>query len=69
VLDVDESPSLSDPYVAIKAGFASAKNAVAAAAIAGGASDNGDAAVADVYHSTLVPPFCITAARSFFDGK
>lgn len=69
VLDVDDSPSLSDPYVAIKVGFASAKNSVAAAAIAGGATDNGDAAVAEVYHSTLVPPFCLAAARAFFDGK
>lgn len=69
VLDVDDSPSLSDPYVAIKVGFASAKNSVAAAAIAGGATDNGDAAVAEIYHSTLVPPFCLTAARAFFDGK
>jgi hypothetical protein len=69
VLDVDDSPSLGDPYLQIKAGFAAAKAAVAAAAVAGGATDSGAAAVAEDYHSTLVPPFCLAAARSYFDSK
>lgn len=68
VLDVDDSPSLNDPFLALKAGFAVAKNGVAAAAIAGGATDNGAAAINDAYHATLVPPFCLTATRQFFDG-
>lgn len=68
-LNVDDNPSLSDPYLQIKAGFAAAKAAVIASAIAGGATDNGAAAVAESYHGTLVPPFCLTAVRSYFDGK
>jgi hypothetical protein len=67
VLDVDGDISLDDPYVTLKAGFAAAKEAVAASAVAEGATDGGGAAVAEAYHSTLVPPFCLTAVRSFFD--
>ena len=36
-------------------------------AVAGGASDGGAQAVADAYHSSLVPPFCLAAVQSFFD--
>ena len=61
VLDVDSNPSLDDPDAALKVGFATAKETVA---LAGGA-----AAVAEVYHSTLVPPFCLSAVQSFFDGS
>jgi hypothetical protein len=68
VLDLDSDISASDPYAARKAGFAVAKAAVAADAVAGGATDNGAAAVAEAYHSTLVPPFCLSAAKSFFDS-
>lgn len=68
VLDVDGDVSLDDPDAALKAGFATAKAAVAASAVANGATDNGAAAVSEAYHSTLVPPFCLTAVRSFFDG-
>lgn len=68
VLDVDGDVSLDDPDAGLKAGFATAKAAVAASAIAGGATDNGAAAVSEAYHSTLVPPFCLAAVRSFFDG-
>jgi hypothetical protein len=32
-----------------------------------GASDGGAAAVAEAYHSTLVPPFCLAATEDFFD--
>ena len=66
VLDVDEDPSVSGDDTTIKLGFNSAKAAVAAAAIAGGASDGGAQAVADAYHATLVPPFCLAAVQSFF---
>jgi hypothetical protein len=68
VLDLDSDVSLDDPYAARKLGFAAAKAAIAAAAVSGGATDNGVAAVTEAYHSTLVPPFCISAAKSFFDG-
>jgi acetyl esterase/lipase len=58
VLDVDSAPTgLSDPFAAVKVGFAQAKAQVAA----GGAT-----AVVQAYHGTLVPPFCTAAARGFF---
>jgi predicted esterase len=68
VLDLDSSIAIGDPYAARKLGFQAAKAAVVAAAVAGGASDNGRAAVSEVYHSSLVPPFCLSAVKSFFDG-
>jgi poly(3-hydroxybutyrate) depolymerase len=68
VLDVDSDVTLGDPYAPLKAGFAAAKSAVAAAAVAGGATDGGAAAVAEAYHSALVPPFCLSAVQSLFDG-
>ena len=67
VLDVDDDPSLDDPDLNIKLGFNTAKEAIAAAAVAGGATDGGAAAVADAYHSSLVPPFCLAAVQSYFD--
>ena len=68
VLDVDSSPSSGDPYTDEKNGFAAAKAAVAAAAVVGGATDGGAMAVLQDYHATLVPPFCLDAVKSFFDG-
>ena len=68
VLDVDSSPSSGDRYANEKTGFAAAKVAVAAAAVVGGATDGGALAVLQDYHATLVPPFCVYAVKSFFDG-
>jgi poly(3-hydroxybutyrate) depolymerase len=68
VLDVDSSASTNDPYANEKHGFAAIKAAVAAASVAGGASDGGAMAVLQAYHATLVPPFCLYAVKSFFDG-
>lgn len=68
VLDVDDDPSPGDDDATIKLGFNTAKAFVAAAAIAGGATDGGAVAVAEAYHSSLVPPFCLAAVQSFFDG-
>ena len=68
VVDIDASPSNGDPYSNLKAGFLSAKNAVRAAAVAGGDSDGGDKAVLDAYHAQLVAPFCASVVKSFFDG-
>ena len=60
VLDVDSAASSGDPYASLKAGFAAAKALVAL--------DGGDAAVLAAYHATLVPPFCLSAVKSFFDA-
>jgi hypothetical protein len=61
VLDLDSDIAPGDPDAARKAAFATAKAAIAA--------DGGDAAVIESYHSSLVPPFCLSAAKSFFDSK
>ena len=61
VVDLDSSIVLNDPYAARKLGFAAAKQAVAA--------DGGVAAVREAYHSTLLPPFCLSAVKSFFDAQ
>jgi dienelactone hydrolase len=68
VLDVDSAVTANDPYAAEKNGFAAAEVLVRVAAVAGGATDGGNAAVFADYHAGLVPPFCITAAKSFFDA-
>nr|WP_315597903.1 alpha/beta hydrolase [uncultured Cupriavidus sp.] len=68
VLDVDAPiAGPTDPYAALKQGFASAKAGVAAQAVAGGAKDGGMAEVLEAYHGSLVAPFCLRAARAFFD--
>jgi hypothetical protein len=41
---------------------------VRADAIVSGATDGGNSAVLADYHATLVPPFCLSAAKSFFDS-
>ena len=68
VLDLDSPQVLSDPYGSLKSDFSLAKLLVAATAVAQGAHDGGAQAVQDAYHSTLVPPFCLSAVRSFFGG-
>lgn len=69
VLDVDGEVSFGDEDADTKLAFDAAKAAVAAAAISGGATDNGAAAIADAYHTTLVAPFCLSATKSFFDAN
>jgi len=66
VLDLDSAASNNDPYAALKQDFAVAKEVVAAAAVAQGATDGGALAVAEAYHATLVAPFCFAAVKSFF---
>jgi hypothetical protein len=68
VLDVDSSPGSNDPYAAEQIGFAAAEALLRADAIANGATDGGDSAVFAKYHAGLVPPFCLSAVKSFFDG-
>ncbi len=59
VLDVDSVPAADDPYASLKSAFAVAKAAVEAT--------GGESAVLADYHATLVPPFCLSAVKSFFD--
>jgi alpha/beta superfamily hydrolase len=68
VLDLDSAATSGDAYATLKTQFAAAKDVIAAAAIVQGATDNGYAAVETAYHSTLVPPFCLSAVKSFFDA-
>jgi hypothetical protein len=69
VLDVDSAPAPGDPYADVQYGFAAAKAAVAAAAVAHGATDGGQDAVLSDYHAGLVPPFCLYAVQEFFDRQ
>jgi hypothetical protein len=65
VLDLESAASNNDPYATLKKNFAIAKELVAANAVAQGATDGGALAVAKVYHTTLVAPFCFAAVKSF----
>jgi pimeloyl-ACP methyl ester carboxylesterase len=67
VLDVDSAVASGDPYATLKYAFVAAKVAVAANAVAGGATDGGANAVLQAYHAGLVPPVCLSAVKSFFD--
>jgi len=69
ILDIASSPAANDPYADEKNAFEAAVAAVEAAAIAGGATDGGHAAVLADYHAKIVPPFCLAAVKSFFDGQ
>jgi hypothetical protein len=64
-LDLESAVVPQDPYASLKQGFEVAKAAVAADAVAHGATDGGARAVFEAYHVTLVAPFCLAAARSF----
>jgi hypothetical protein len=66
VLDVDSAGGASDPYSALKQQFNAAKLAIAADAVASGATDLGQLAVLQKYHATLVAPFCLYAVTQFF---
>ena len=68
VLDIDSASPSGDPYASLKTGFTAAKDAIRVQAVLGGASDGGDQAVLDAYHAGLVPPFCLSAVKSFFDS-
>ena len=60
VLDIDSTPGSDDPYAGLKTAFSVAKGLVAA--------QGGESAVLAAYHATLVPPFCLSAVKSFFDA-
>ncbi len=60
ILDIDSAPASDDPYASLKAAFSAAKAVVEA--------EGGASAVLAAYHATLVPPFCLSAVKSFFDA-
>ncbi|MGH8218428.1 MAG: alpha/beta hydrolase family protein [Steroidobacteraceae bacterium] len=60
VLDVDSPVGPGDPYATIKQGFAAAKAAVALT--------QGETGVLEAYHTDLIPPFCLSAVKTFFDS-
>jgi len=66
LLDVDSGATVNDPYASLKRSFATARDLVAAVAVAQGATDRGASAVSDAYHATLVAPICLSAVREFF---
>jgi Prolyl oligopeptidase family len=68
LLDIDSAATANDPYDGLKHDFVIAKDLIIAEAIAGGATDGGALAVLEHYHAELVPPFCFSAAKDFFDG-
>ena len=63
VLDIDSSSG--GPDADLQTAFAAAKAAVIASAVAQGQS--GTVALFDNYHAGLVPPFCLSAVKRFFD--
>lgn len=67
-LDIDSAAGSGDPFADLKAGFTTLKDLVRADAVLHGATDGGDSAVLDAYHGGLVPPFCLSAVKSFFDS-
>jgi hypothetical protein len=69
VLDIDSDVVSGEEFVGLKQGFSAAKSAIRLSAIAQGAQDGGESAVLEAYHGTLVAPFCIAAARSFFGAQ
>ena len=60
VLDIDSDVTSGDPFETQKLQFAAAKEI---AELSGG-----DTEVLELYHAGLVAPFCLSAARSYFDG-
>jgi pimeloyl-ACP methyl ester carboxylesterase len=68
ILDIASGVTANDPYADEKYAFSASVAAVEVAAIAEGATDGGRGAVLTDYHATLVPPFCLAAVKSFFDG-
>jgi pimeloyl-ACP methyl ester carboxylesterase len=69
ILDIASAPTANDPYADEKDAFEAEVTAIELAAIAGGATDGGHAAVLGDYHTRIVPPFCLAAVKSFFDGQ
>ena len=64
VVDIDSS---GEPYSDLKTEFAAAKSLDASNAVLAGATDGGTSAVLKDYHAGLVPTFCLSAVKRFFD--
>jgi pimeloyl-ACP methyl ester carboxylesterase len=65
VVDLEDSAT-TDAYSAARAGFAQAKDVLKQGTE--GSDADKDRAVMLAYHGTLAPPFCLAAARGFFQG-
>jgi acetyl esterase/lipase len=65
VVDLEDT-SANDAFSPARAGFATAKNRLAASTPGGPSAQQ--AAVTQAYHGTLVPPFCMVSARGFFQA-
>jgi len=65
VVDLEDGGA-SDAFSAARAGFAQAKDLLAQNTE--GSDDDKARAVMLAYHGTLAPPFCLAAARGFFQG-
>ncbi|SFP81183.1 S9 family peptidase [Variovorax sp. 770b2] len=65
VVDLEDSAA-TDAYSAARAGFAQAKGTLAQNTP--GSDADKARAVTAAYHGTLAPPFCLAAARGFFQG-
>jgi len=68
VLDLDSGTSAAGVAGSLQTEFQTTKAAYAASAVLQGATDGGASAVDSVYHETLVPPFCLAAVISYFNG-
>jgi hypothetical protein len=60
VLDIDSPATSGDLYGSLKTAFGVATDLLFAS--------GGEAAVLADYHAHLVPPFCLSAVKSFFDA-
>jgi hypothetical protein len=69
VLDLDSTTPSKGANASLQVGFEVAKQAVATAAVAQGATDGGTTAVFEAYHATLVAPFCLAAVVNFFNAQ
>ena len=65
VVDLEET-AVNDAYAPARGGFAQAKAALASTTE--GSEEDKARAVTLAYHGGLVPPFCLAAARGFFQG-
>lgn len=66
VLDLEGTGGQGDPFAAARSGLQAAKAALADSTQ--GSAEDKARAVTMAYHGTLVPPFCMAAARGFFEG-
>lgn len=64
--NLEAPPATTDATYPVYAAFAQSKSSTAQAAVSAGASDGGASAVQSAYHGSLVPPFCTTLVRGYF---